>query len=72
MNPEELTEKLAALIAAGPFREAFTAKAPHGELMAAIATMVITTTDGALAGIEALVRDPDDYIIDLNGRRWTA
>jgi glucokinase len=67
-----ITEKLASVIAAGPFRQAFTAKAPHDDLMAEIATMVITTTDGALAGIEAMVREPDGYIIDLNGRRWTA
>lgn len=52
------------------FRAAFVDKAPHGKVMERIPTRVVTRPDPALVGLAALITRPDDYLIDLSGRRW--
>jgi glucokinase len=55
----------------GPFRQSFEDKAPHGNLLRNIATMVIKADLPALCGLAALAREPDSYAIDLARRTWT-
>ncbi|MGD9738862.1 MAG: glucokinase [Bauldia sp.] len=54
----------------GGFRAAFEDKAPHEKVMERIPTVVVTHPAPALVGLAALVTRPDDYLIDLAGRRW--
>ena len=63
--------RIAPALAAGAFRRAFTAKAPHHDLLETIATVVVSTRDDALAGIEAFVRRPDSFVLQLAERTWT-
>ena len=62
--------KLAAYLKTSGFRAAFLDKEPHRSLMEQMATVVVTHQSPALAGIEALVREPSLYRLDLTGRRW--
>lgn len=62
--------KLASYLKTSAFREAFVDKAPHRRLMEGMATVVITNESPALAGLEALVRMPGRYLLDLSGRVW--
>ncbi len=52
------------------FRAAFDDKAPHGELMRSISTVVVTHPLPALVGLAGYARNPADFLIDLDHRRW--
>lgn len=62
--------RLARYFATSGFREAFVDKEPHRALMERLATLVVTHHQPALVGIEALVRRPSLYRLDLEGRVW--
>lgn len=53
-----------------PFRQAFEAKAPHAEVMAAIPSWVIVAKNPALQGLAAFARAPERFGVNLSGRRW--
>jgi glucokinase len=67
-----IPRKVSSILKAGGFREAFEAKAPHGELLRNITTSIIARSDAALAGVAALARDPARFGVDLAGRTWQA
>lgn len=54
------------------FREAFEDKAPHGNILAAIPTFVITHPLAALSGLAAYARTPVRFGVATEGRRWKA
>jgi glucokinase len=62
--------KLAEFLDPARFRAAFEAKAPHESLMREIGTRLITDEAAVLAGMAALARNPDRYIIDYAERAW--
>ena len=64
--------KIAPVLKAGAFRQAFTAKAPHTALLERMATAIIIKDDAALGGIAAFARAPGRFSVDLQGRRWRA
>jgi len=65
-----ITARIAPVLKAGPFRDAFVDKWPHGKLMERMATAIITKNDAALAGIAAFARTPARFGVELGGRRW--
>ncbi len=65
-----ITAKIAPVLKAGGFRDAFVAKWPHEDLLARIATAIIVKEDAALAGISAFARAPAHFGVELAGRRW--
>ena len=65
-----IAPRMVDFLRASPFREAFLDKAPHGDLMAAIATGIVVDDRPALDGLLGLAGDPDRFVIDLTGRRW--
>lgn len=67
-----IASKIAPVLKAGPFRQAFTAKAPHTALLERMATAIITKDDAALGGIAAFARAPGRFSVNLQGRRWRA
>ena len=62
--------RIAPVLLNGGFRHAFEAKAPHDDILAEFATVIVATSDAALAGIEAFVRRPDSFVLDLDERTW--
>lgn len=54
------------------FREAFEDKAPHGNILKAIPTFVITHPLAALSGLAAYARTPVRFGVSTEGRRWKA
>lgn len=54
----------------GEFRRAFEAKAPHEDVMATLPTWVITRDSPALVGLAAFARAPEQFGVNLTGRRW--
>jgi len=65
-----ITARIAPVLKAGGFRDAFVDKWPHGKLMERMATAIITKNDAALAGIAAFARTPSRFGVELGGRRW--
>jgi glucokinase len=56
----------------GAFRRAFEDKAPHGRIVAAIPTFVITHPLAPLSGLADFARRPRRFGVDTAGRRWRA
>jgi glucokinase len=54
----------------GEFRKAFEKKAPHAALMAEMQSLVVVAENPALQGLAALARTPEQFGINLAGRRW--
>ena len=52
--------------------QAFLAKQPHDDLLDGIATAIIVKRDAALGGIADYARRPQDFGVELGGRRWSA
>ncbi len=52
------------------FQTAFDDKAPHKELMRSISTLVVTHPLPALVGLAGYARNPENFLIDLDHRRW--
>lgn len=67
-----IAPRILPFLTAGSFRRAFEAKAPHGDLMAAIPTSVVIRDGAALLGLAAFAARPDRYGVALAGRRWRA
>ena len=67
-----ITARIAPVLRAGGFRDAFVDKWPHQKLMERMATAIITKPDAALAGISAFARAPKRFGVELDGRRWRA
>ena len=65
-----ITAKIASVLKAGGFRDAFIDKWPHQKLMERLATAIIIKEDAALAGIGAFARNPGRFGVELTGRRW--
>jgi glucokinase len=65
-----ITARIAKVLKAGTFRDAFVAKWPHEALMGRMATAIITREDAALSGIAAFARAPSRFGVELAGRRW--
>jgi len=65
-----ISGKIAPVLKAGAFRDAFTAKAPYDALLRQMATAIITKEDAALGGIAAFARAPGRFDVNLDGRRW--
>ncbi|HVZ13975.1 MAG TPA: glucokinase [Bauldia sp.] len=65
-----ITTRIAPVLKAGRFRDAFVDKWPHGRLMEQMATAIIVKEDAALAGIGAFARNPARFGVELSGRRW--
>jgi glucokinase len=65
-----ITARIAKVLKAGAFRDAFVAKWPHEALMGSMATAIITREDAALSGIAAFARAPARFGVELAGRRW--
>jgi glucokinase len=55
----------------GEFRRAFEKKAPHIAVMKAIPSYVVIRENPALEGLAALARTPEQFGINLEGRRWS-
>ena len=62
--------RITKVLQAGLFRRAFEDKAPHHHELADMATVIVSTRDAGLAGIGAFVRQPDRYMLNLEGRIW--
>lgn len=67
-----ISQKIAGFLVASEFREAFISKAPHEELMSDMSTAVITHEKPALMGLAAFARAPQQFGVDVDGRRWQA
>jgi glucokinase len=65
-----ISAKIAPVLKAGSFRDAFTAKTPYDGLLRQMATAIITKDDAALGGIAAFARAPGRFGVNLDGRRW--
>jgi len=63
-------QKILPFLKLSGFRDAFDNKAPHGELMKSIATVVVTHPLPALLGLAGYARTPGNFLIDLDHRRW--
>ena len=67
-----ITQKIAPFVQSSGFRAAFEDKAPHGDILARIATVVVMHPVPALRGLAAFACTPDNYSLDMRGRRWSA
>ncbi|MHA1189104.1 MAG: glucokinase [Alphaproteobacteria bacterium] len=67
-----IAPRLLPFLDKGGFREAFENKAPHDQVVAAMATSVIVAKRPALTGIAAYARNPEQYGVSLDGRHWRA
>ncbi|MEM9734804.1 MAG: glucokinase [Pseudomonadota bacterium] len=65
-----ITTKILPFMAQSGLRAAFDDKAPHGKLMDRVATVAITHKVPALLGLAGFARKPDDFLMDLDQRRW--
>ncbi len=65
-----VSQKVEFALTWGSFRAAFEDKPPHRRLLASIPTYLITHPGPALVGLSAYARQPNDYGVDLKGRRW--
>lgn len=66
-----IAQKILPFLKHSAFRDAFDDKAPHKNLMSAIATLVITHELPALVGLAAYACAPDNFAIDLDHRHWS-
>lgn len=67
-----IAQKIVPALKAQNFRVAFEDKAPHGALMRSMPIYVITDPLAAIAGLAAFARRPDDFGIEMGGRRWSS
>ena len=65
-----ISPRILPFLAKGEFRRAFETKAPHGAVLAAIPTWVITRDNPAMPGLAAFARGPERFGVSLAGRRW--
>jgi glucokinase len=65
-----ISQKIVAALQKPQFRAAFEDKAPHKGLMAGIPTYVVTHPLAALAGLAAFARNPENFGVATEGRRW--
>ena len=65
-----IAPRLAERFASSGFRRAFEAKAPHGAIMEAIPTYLITEPKPAVAGLSTFAQMPERFVMDLTGRRF--
>jgi glucokinase len=65
-----IAPRLAPLIVASPFREAFEAKDVYRDFMAEIPVWLITGADPALIGLAELARSPQQFALDYQARCW--
>lgn len=65
-----VTQAIAPFLNDSGFRAAFADKAPHSALLAGIASAAIMHPAPALAGLAALVQQPERFRLNLAGRRW--
>jgi glucokinase len=65
-----IAPRIAGTLANGGFRAAFEDKYPHEELMAGMATALITHDRPALAGLVDFARTPSRFGVHLDGRHW--
>ncbi len=65
-----IAQKILPYLEASGFRESFEDKAPHGELMQNIATIVVTHPLPALLGLAAFANAPQTFLMDLSHRNW--
>ncbi|MEJ8476228.1 glucokinase [Roseibium algae] len=66
-----VTPRIAKYLTDGSFRTAFEAKAPHEALMRSIPTYIICHENPALEGLASYARAPDQFAVELDGRRWS-
>lgn len=62
--------RIAPLLNADDFRQAFEAKAPMDRLMRSIATVLVTDTDAALHGLAGVASSPERFLLDYQARCW--
>lgn len=62
--------RLEALLDRDAFAAAFTDKAPVDALARAIPVHMLVATEAVLAGMGAIVADPDRYALDYSARNW--
>jgi glucokinase len=62
--------RIADTLTAGGFRAAFEDKYPHEEILADMATALITHERPALAGLVDFARTPTRFGVHLDGRHW--
>ena len=67
-----IARKIAPFLAKSGFRDAFEDKAPHHDILRNIGTVVVMHDVPALRGLTAFACAPDNYSLDMRGRRWTA
>ncbi|MBD8892356.1 glucokinase [Roseibium litorale] len=67
-----VTPRIAGFLTDGAFRASFEAKAPHDRLMASIPTFIIHHPNPALEGLAAFARHPDQFAVEMTGRRWSS
>lgn len=67
-----ITQKIAPFVQTSGFRAAFEDKAPHASILQRIATVVVMHPVPALRGLAAFACTPDNYSLDMRGRRWSA
>ncbi|MBZ8135449.1 glucokinase [Afifella sp. IM 167] len=67
-----IAPRIATLLEAGAFRQAFEEKYPHENLMRTIPTRLITASRPALTGLAAFARRPEEFAVPLHTRRWQA
>ncbi|WP_417688082.1 glucokinase [Roseibium sp.] len=65
-----VTPRIARFLTDGSFRAAFEAKAPHEALMRSIPTYIVRHPNPALEGLASFARTPDQFAVDMSGRRW--
>jgi glucokinase len=59
--------KIAAILSRGDFRAAFERKAPFDHWMEAVPTFLVADPDPALAGLRAILADPDRFVFKSAG-----
>ena len=67
-----ITQKIAPFVQSSAFRAAFEDKAPHADILRSIATVIVMHPVPALRGLAAFACTPDNYSLDMRGRRWSA
>ncbi|NKB51496.1 MAG: glucokinase [Rhizobiaceae bacterium] len=65
-----IAQKILPYLKSSDFRSNFEDKAPHGELMQQIATLIVTHPLPALLGLAAFANAPQTFLIDLSHRNW--
>lgn len=67
-----ISQKIIPALQKPEFRQAFEDKAPHGNILKAIPTFVVTHPLAALSGMAAYARTPVRFGVATEGRRWKA